>query len=100
MHLNENTTVLVFTGYPYNSEPELITIIALYKNTAKLVFNQNMLINNIIQENGLFCLTLHDSVIEYIGHKNANTTNIYKIWEEKGTLKFGGPYGIAQNNFN
>lgn len=100
IHLNENTTALVFTGYPYNNEPELITIIVLHKNTAKLVFNQNMLINKMSQENELFCLTLHDSVIEYLGHKNANTTNILQIWKENGTLKFGGPYGIARNNFN
>lgn len=98
--LTDETTALVFTGYPYDCEPTLVTIVVLHKNTAKLVFNRNILINKVIQDDKSFCLILHDTLIEYIGKNNANTTDIWKIWNENGILRFGGSYGTANKNFN
>lgn len=100
LHLTDETTALIFCGYPYNSEPELMTIIILHKNTAKLIFNKKFIINKLEHSEETFSLTLHDSVIEYIGDQNANTTKIYKIWQENNILKIGGPYGTAKNNFD
>lgn len=99
MHVDENTTALIFTGYPYASDPEQITIVVLHKGTAKMVFNKHYIINKVEKVANSLILTLHDQVIEYDDDGNINTTNIFKLWNEDGELKFGGSYGMASSNY-
>ena len=99
MHVEENTTALIFTGYPYASDPEQITIVVLYKDTAKMVFNKHYIINKVEKVANSLILTLHDQVIEYDDDGNINTTGIFKLWNENGELKFGGSYGTASSNY-
>ena len=99
MKVDENTTALIFTGYPYASDPEQITIVVLYKDTAKMVFNKHCIINRVEKTANSLILTLHDRVIEYDDDGNINTTNIFKLWNEDGELKFGGSYGTANSNY-
>lgn len=98
--LRDSVTALIFIGYPYNSEPEQLTIIILNKNKAKMVFNKHFIVSKVEKTATSFCLTLQDSVIEYLDNdQNANTAKIYKIWKEDGILKFGGPYETVTKNY-
>lgn len=98
--LRDSVTALVFVGYPYNSEPEQLTIIILNKGKAKMVFNKHFIVSKVEKTATTFCLTLQDSVIEYLGNgQNANTAKVYKIWKENGILKFGGSYETVNKNY-
>ncbi len=98
--LRDSVTALIFIGYPYNSEPEQLTIIILNKNKAKMVFNKHFIVSKVEKTATSFCLTLQDSVIEYLDNdQNANTAKVYKIWKEDGILKFGGPYETVTKNY-
>lgn len=96
--LTDTSTALVFVGYPYNSQPELLTIVVLNKDSATLVFNKEIMIND-IQYDGVsssFVMNLQDYPIEYINESTpANTAKLFKIFQENGVLKFGGPYGTV-----
>lgn len=96
--LSDSVTVLVFRGFLYNSEPELLTIVVLNKGTAKLVFNKHFIFGELEKTNGKFSMMLQDNIIEYVGDKATNTTNVYRIWKENGVLRFGGPYGTMDRN--
>lgn len=96
--LSNSVTAIVFCGYPYNSEPELLTIVILNKGTAKLVFNKNFIISELKKTNNEFYLKLQDRVIEYVNDKPVTNAEVYKIWKENGILKFGGPYETMDRN--
>lgn len=96
--LSDTVTAIIFCGYPYNSEPELLTIVILNKETAKLVFNKNFIISEIKKTNNEFCLKLQDTVIEYTNDRPVKKTGVYRLWKENGILKFGGPYETVDRN--
>lgn len=94
--LTDTTTALLFVGYPYQSQPELLTIALLNKDKAELIFNKPFIINDIEQhqgENPAFVINLQDYPIEYLNESTpANTAKLYKIFQCDNILKFGGPY--------
>lgn len=96
--LSDSVTVLIFRGFLYNSEPELLTIVVLYKDTAKLVFNKNFIISEIKKADNEFSLTLQDRIIEYTENKPVEEAIVYKIWKENGLMKFEGPCGTTDRN--
>lgn len=90
--LTSSLTALVFVGYSYNSQPELLTIVLLNKDKATLVFNKGMLIKNIIHDGISFVINLQDLPVEYISENiPANTPQLYQIFWENGELKLKGP---------
>lgn len=94
--LTPTSTALIFIGYPYNSQPELLTIVVLNKDKATLVFNKEIMVNKIEYDktNSSFVMNLQDYPIEYLDEATpANTAKLFKIFLESGVLKFGGPYG-------
>lgn len=91
--LDEETTALLFKGFPYPNDPELLTIIVIHKNKAKLVFNKHFILKEREKNDTGYRLVLQDQVIEYISiDQPANHAYIYHIWKEGNALKFGGPY--------
>ena len=44
--LDKETTALLFKGFPYPNDPELLTIIVIHKDKAKLVFNKHFIIRS------------------------------------------------------
>jgi len=96
--LSDSVTVLVFRGFLYNSEPELLTIVVLNKGTAKLVFNKNFIISEIKKTDDEFYFMLQDRVIEYAGDKPVKNAEVYKLWKENEILRFGGPYESVEEN--
>ncbi len=96
--LTRTSTALIFVGYPYNSQPELLTIVVLNKDKAMLVFNKEIMVNKIEYDkaSSSFVMNLQDYPIEYLDETTpANTAKLFKIFLESGVLKFGGPYGTV-----
>jgi len=98
--LSDSVTALVFCGYPYNSEPELLTIVILNKETATLVFNKQFIFGKLEKSDGKFCMILQDRVMEYVNDEAVNSTDVYRIWKENGVLRFGGPYETMYYNMS
>ena len=96
--LTRTSTALIFVGYPYNSQPELLTIVVLNKDKAMLVFNKEIMVNKIEYDkvSSSFVMNLQDYPIEYLDETTpANAAKLFKIFLESGVLKFGGPYGTV-----
>ncbi len=94
--LTDSSTALIFVGYPYNSQPELLTIVILDKDKATLVFNREIIVREMEYDktSSTFVMNLQDYPIEYLNETTpANTANLFKIFLEKGVLRFGGSYG-------
>ncbi len=97
--LTDSSTALVFVGYPYNSQPELLTIVILNKGEATLVFNKEIMIRSIKYDkaNLSFVMNLQDYPVEYLDVDTpCYTPKFFKILLGKGILKFEGPYNTIE----
>lgn len=100
--LAEGSAALLFKGFPYPCEPELLTIIALHKDGAKLVFNKHFVWAARERGREGYSLVLHDGFAKYgADGEQLNQVAKYKVWEEHGTLMFGGSYGeVVKGAYN
>lgn len=100
--LAEGSAALLFKGFPYPCEPELLTIIALHKDGAKLVFNKHFVWAAREKGREGYSLVLHDGFAKYgADGEQLNQVAKYKVWEEHGTLMFGGSYGeVVKGAYN
>ena len=86
--LSPEATAVVFVGYPYNSEPELMTIVILYKGQAKLVLNKNYALSQIVKTDSEFALMIKKTVQEWMTPTIPyNYPPTFKIWKEGSVLK-------------
>jgi len=93
--LSNSSTALIFIGYGYESEPPHLTIVVLSGNQAKLVFNEDYFIQQIIKTDTTFSMTLRNQAGEWTSDAAAKAaTDIYagktyKIWLANGVLNLG-----------
>lgn len=89
--LSDDAVALAFLGWPYGGDMPYLTIIALTKNDAKLVFNKHMGINAITQSDNSYSMELQANIVEY-GEDGKpfdtpnNVPDIHYIEVKKGVL--------------
>lgn len=92
--LSNSSTALIFMGYQYPSQTPQLSIVILSGTQAKLVFNKDYYIQQIINTGGTFSMTLRNQMREWTSDSaNAAATDIYtgntyKIWLANGVLNF------------
>ncbi len=85
--LADDTYALVFTEWIYASQPPMVSVVLIYKNNAKLIFNKKMFINSIILTP--FEMELQSNTVEYINNSTSvNTADIHRIWWKDNVLKY------------
>lgn len=87
--LSDDAVALAFIGWPYGGDMPYLTIIALTKNDAKLVFNKHMGINAITRSDRSYCMELQANIVEY--DENARPFNdpiLHGIVLKDGLLYF------------
>lgn len=87
--LSDSAVALAFIGWPYGGDMPYLTIIALTKNDAKLVFNKHMGINAITRSDRSYCMELQANIVEY--DENARPFNdpiLHGIVLKDGLLYF------------
>ncbi len=63
--LSDGLTLLIFVGWPYASDPSLLTIVALSGDEAAVIYNRYADIVNIFRTGTLFGIDVQKAVIEY-----------------------------------
>ena len=91
--LSETASAVLFFGWPYDSTPPLLTIVVVNKGKAKLVFNQNCLIEKYTQTANEFSLIYTDQIQEtpYVGAQPEPADDElakFKIWKSGNVLKY------------
>lgn len=85
--LENNTTALIFEGYPWSSQPPLLTIIVIKENKAKVVFNQSWVIESFVPHLKGFELVIEKEFLEY-DNSNSQYLDRHKIYTTSdGTMK-------------
>ena len=85
--LADDTYILIFTEWIYASQPPMVSIVLIYKDNAKLIFNKERFINSI--KLTPFEMEIQTNTVEYINDNTpANTADFHKIWWEENLLRY------------
>ena len=85
--LSDDLTLLIFVGWPYASDPSLLTIVALSGDEAAVVYNRYADIVNIFRTGTLFGIDVRKAVIEYDEHdRPCNDGDPCRIYYADGCL--------------
>ena len=88
--LSNSATALIFMGIRFPSETPKLTIVVLSGNKAKLVFNKEYYIQQIIKEGTTFSMTLRDNIAQWTSEAAAAAaTDIYAVYTYKICLENG-----------
>lgn len=86
--LSDDLTLLVFVGWPYASDPSLLTIVALSGDEAVTVYNQYADIVHVFRAGSLFAIDVRKAVIEYDEHDNpCGDGDPHRIFYVNGRLR-------------
>lgn len=92
--LGENMHLLIFNEWIYASQPSIVSLILIYNDKAKLIYNKPMFINSIYKTNGVgLAITLQSNTVEYGGTIDnpvmMNTPNLHYItWNWSSSYNF------------
>ena len=91
--LSETASAVLFFGWAYDVTPPLLTIVVVNKGKAKLVFNQNCLIQKYTQTANEFSLIYTDQIQEIVSEDGKlepadDELPKFKIWKSGNVLKY------------
>ena len=84
--LTDDLYILVFTEWIYASQPPMISMVLIYKNQAKLMFNKEMIINSI--KLTPFEMELQANTVEYVNNLPTDEAILCRIWWNGYDLRF------------
>ena len=88
MPLSDEATALIFVGWPYNSEPEQMTIVVLYKGKATMVLNKQYAITAVTKNGSDLSFDIQSEIQEWVNDDQPyNNPATLRIWAEDGILK-------------
>lgn len=86
--LTDDLTLLIFVGWPYASDPSLLTIVALSGDEAEVVYNRYADIVHLFRVGALFGIDVRKAVIEYDEHGTpCNDGTPCRIFYANGCLR-------------
>lgn len=79
--INPTTTILFFEGFVRGSQPAPVTIIALNKDGARVLFNRSYIVNEFNKTTNSFSLDLWDDA-------DSDLADHFRLWLDNNTIKF------------